>query len=226
MSENADNDFLKKMEESILNRLATTRKEDADYKTLVNTELAYVEKFKDETFYDKELKKLADKYIEGLNIQKEALKKEFIYEYQIEWQKGLVYRCEVLKALHDNYNFLTDNADFIGTYVSQYEDHKTLLDAYYAIEEDIAAQFSNVDHNMWTLGDDEFYCTLKNNTKYEYSTTFVVDFFDSNGIMFESSETYIENIKPGSSYVVSLYIEDSYRLETFHWSNYYDDVKI
>ncbi len=225
MSENADNDFLKKIEESILNRLSTTRKEDADYKTLVNTELAYVEQFKDKTFYDKELKALADKYIEGLNIQKEALKKEYVYEYQIDWQKGLVYRCEVLKALHDKYNFLTDNADFIGTYVSQYEDQKTLLEAYYAIEKDIDSQI-NADNFKWNFDGYEFSCTVKNNTEYEYSTTFGIKFYDSNGTMYESDETYIENIKPGSSYVVSFVLEDSNRCDHYAWHNYYDDVKI
>ena len=225
MMENADNDFLKKIEESVLNRLSTTRKEDTDAKTLVNTELAYVEQFKDKTFYDEDLKALANKYIEGLYIQKEALKKEYIYEYQVDWQKGLVYRYEVLKALHDKYSFLTNNADFIGIYVSQYQDQKTLLDAYYAIEKDIDSQI-NDDNFEWNFDGYHFSCIVKNNTDYEYSTTFGIQFYDSNETMYESDETYIENIKPGSSYVISFVLDDSNRCDHYTWHNYYNDIKI
>lgn len=224
MRENADYDFLKKIEESILNRMETNKKEDVDRTTLVNTELAFVEGFKEKTFYDENLKALANKYIEGLSIQKEALKKEYIYEYQIEWQKGIVYRYEVLKALYENYNFLTENNDFIGTYVSQYEDEKELFNAYNAIEKDLDSQL-NADDFKWGLKDYEFYCTIKNNTQYEYSTAFVVNFLDSKGIMYESNETYIENIKPGSSYVVSVYISNPDKLHSFEWYNYYGDIK-
>lgn len=74
MDEKADNEFLAKIEESILGRMKTSN--DKDYATLVNTELTLLAGFKEKEFYDSELKRLAEKYIEGLNIQKDALKKQ------------------------------------------------------------------------------------------------------------------------------------------------------
>lgn len=44
------------------------------------------------------------------------------------------------------------------------------------------------------------------------------------GIMFESTQAYIPNIKPHSSYKVSEYISDSYQVAGFEWNNYYTEV--
>ena len=57
MRENADYDFLEAIEKSILGRQGASG--DADYATLVNTELVYLEEFKDKTFYDIELKEMS-----------------------------------------------------------------------------------------------------------------------------------------------------------------------
>jgi hypothetical protein len=45
--------------------------------------------------------------------------------------------------------------------------------------------------------------------------------------MFESNSVYIEGIKPGSNYIVSVYIEDISRFDgsKSEWYNYYSDVK-
>ena len=87
MTENADYAFLADIEASILNRMENSNTDD--YSKLVNTELAYVEKYGDKEFYNAELKAIVDKYIEGLHAQKDALKKEMYFEYQIEWQRGM-----------------------------------------------------------------------------------------------------------------------------------------
>lgn len=223
MRENADYDFLADIEKSILGRMDSASTGTADHSSLVNTELAYLEKYQSLSFYDAELEKLAHKYIDGLLIQKEALKKVQIYEYQISWQEGSVYRYEVLSELYSKYNFLTDNTEFVGTYVSQYADQKALLDAYYAIEEDIAAQLT--DDVMWNYKDNQIYYTVKNNTAYTYSTVFQVYFYDSEGTQYESGEAVIENIAPGSSYVISVYLFDTSRFDYFLWYNYYTDIK-
>ena len=225
MRSHADYKFLEKLEQSVLERLETTSTENFDRSAVVNTELSYVGKFKNEEFYDSELKKIAKKYIKGLNIQKDSLKKEFEYEYQIEWQRGIVYRFEALKEAYENYDFLKDNDKFIGTYISRYEDEKKLLEAYDAIEKDIGEQTKNEDF-LWHLErDNEFHCTIKNNTKYTYSTVFEVFFYDKNKVQFDSATAYVENIRPNTSYKVSVYLSDSYKLEDFGWSNYYSDVK-
>lgn len=223
MNENSDYEFLAALEASVLDRIDSVSNTNYDSATVVNTELFYVEKYGDSTFYDANLKALAEKYIEGLKIQKEALKKENEYEIQIEWQRGLVYRYEVLRDLYEQYNFLESNKDFVATYVSACDDQRALLDAYDALEADIGAQTTAEDFTWWLDGH-EFYCTIKNNTQYRFSTTFDISFIDADGVIFEESSTYIENITAGSSYKVSFYISHPEQLDSFMWSNYYDDV--
>lgn len=224
MSTHADYDFLKKLEQSILERMETTSSENFDRTSIVNTELSHLESFKDKEFYDAELKKIAEKYIKGLETQKESLSKEYEYEYQIEWQRGIVYRYEALKEAYDKYGFLKDNNKFVGTYISRYEDEKNLLEAYDAIEEDIGTQTKSEDFS-WYYDDYEFYCTIKNNTDYTYSTVFEIFFYDEDNVQFDSGTAYIENIKPNSSYKVSFYLSNPNNLHEFTWYNYYDDVK-
>lgn len=223
MTENADYEFLAALEKSILDRLDSVSNTNYDNATVVNTELVYVEKFQDATFYDSELSVLANKYIEGLHIQKEALKKENAYEVQIEWQRGLVYRYEVLYDLFENYDFLADNTEFVGTYVSACADQRALLDAYDAIEADIGTQTTAEDF-MWWIDGNEFYCTLVNNTEYKFSTIFEIAFIDVDGVIFEEASAYIENITAGSSYKVSFYVSNPDQIDAVRWINYYDEV--
>lgn len=223
MNEKSDYEFLDTIEKSILNRMSLSN-QNADYKKMVNTELAYLEKYEKAEFYDNQLMRLAKKYIEGLSIQKDALSKEFIWEYQLLWQKGLVYRGEVLKSLYDNYNFLSEDTNFIGTYISEVEDNKKLLNAYEKIEADITSQLT--ENYEWSLTDENYlYGEVTNNTEYTYSTTYEYSFYDVNNTLFDSNQKTIENIKPGDRYSISVYIPEPDRVNNFKWNNYYLDVK-
>lgn len=224
MTEKADYAFLSDIEQSILNRMEKSTDGDSDYSKLVNTELAYLDKYTNADFYDDTLKQLAAKYVEGLNLQKEALTFESESEYQLAWQRGLVYREEVMLELYTNYDFLSDNADFIGTYIAEVENEQWLLKAYEDIEADIGSQIT--DDSVWTIEDGNNVCgTLKNNTEYTISTIFEFRFYDADEVMYESNETYIENIKPGTGYTVSVPISNPDRCNRFEFKNYYTDVK-
>ena len=61
---------------------------------------------------------------------------------------------------------------------------------------------------QWTLDEYEMWCIVNNNTDYEFSTVYEISFYNSDGIMFESTQAYIPNIKPHSSYKVYEYIND------------------
>ena len=230
MTTNADYDFLSALETSVLDRMVTT---ETDFSKLVRTELAYLERFSNMTFYDARLKELADLYLKGLHAQKDALEEEYEADYQIGWQAGLVYRYESLKLLYEEYEFLADNKDFIATYVMNYEPQKDLLDAYRAIEDDIHAQTSSADFDFgcdfsYTGDSGTVYCTLKNNTPHTYSTVFEFSFLSGDNTLFYSNTAYIENIKPGSSYVVEVYVDFTHcATEDFiwNWNNYYYDVQ-
>lgn len=223
MTENADYSFLADIEKSVLGRMNAP--DGTAHSQLVNTELAYLEKYEDKTFYNEDLKEIADKYIEGLHVQKESMDKEIYCEEQIEWQRGLVLRYEALNELYKKYDFLTENAEFIGTYIASLEDQQYVLNGYYAIEDDIGAQTSAEDFTWWLDDEDySFYCTLTNNTKYTFGTYFEFGFIDADGVVFETNTAYIDNITPGMTYVVEVYISDPDRLEQFTWFNYYDYI--
>lgn len=78
---------------------------------------------------------------------------------------------------------------------------------------------------MWNVTATGISCTIKNNTEYQYSTTFEMSFIDENGVIFETGSDDIENIFPGNSYEVSIYVSDPDRIFDAQWSNYYSDVK-
>lgn len=224
MHENSDYDFLADLEKSVLNRIETVSNTDYLEEIVVDTELAYVGKYTNATFYDPALESIADKYIEGLNVQKNGLKKEYIYQRQIEWLRGITIRYEALSELYSDYNFLSDNAEFIATYVAQVDNQKALYKAYCAIEADVSEQI-NSDDFSWYVGDNEVTFTLKNNTEYEFTTTFELSFYDADNIMYESGSDTIENVKPGTAYSVSIYIYDENRLDGIDYQNYYSNVK-
>lgn len=223
MSENADNDFLSALESAVTDRINSVNNENYDNKTIVNAELAYVEKYTDATFYDENLKSLAEKYIDGLNTQKDALRNGESSELQIEWQRGIVSRYEVLRDLYEQYDFLSNNTDFVAIYVSSCDDQKALLNAYEALDADIEKQMS-ADDFQWFIRGNEVYWTLKNNTDYTFSTTFNIALYGADDVRFDESIDNIENIPSGSSYTVSFYVGSPNRISSFDWSNYYDAV--
>lgn len=223
MTENADYAFLDDLKSSVLSRLNSP--DNTEYSVLVDTELAYLEKYSKMTFYDNNLKEIADKYIEGLHVQKEALKKDTRWDYQIEWQRGLVLRYEALVDSYEKFNFLSDNPEFVGIYVADLEIQQYILNGYNAIENDLNEQM-NSESFSWELGRGGYsiYCTLKNNTDYTFGMYVEVSFYDINNVLFETNTSYIQEIKPGDTYNVEVYISNASRVDRFEWNTYYDYV--
>jgi len=223
MKKNADNEFLSKIETSILERIETISDDTFDRATVVNAELFHLESFAEKKFYDEELKELANKYIEGLNIQKEALGKDLEYEYQIDWQKGIVMRYEVLNKLHEEYGFLKDNSQFVATYVSGLAEQQKLLKAYETIEKDLSSQ--NTKDMTWEFDGVNITHTFKNNTEYSFSSIWEITYYDANNTIVGTESTYVENIKAGNSYLVSFFVPNPEKVDHYSWHNYYAEVK-
>lgn len=226
MHENSDYEFLSELEKSILDRMESVNQDETDFAKIVNKELVYVEKFKDATFYDDELKEIANGYIYGLYVQREALEKEYYYQYQIEWQRGMVIREDALYKLYNDYNFMSDNNDFVTIYIVNYGNSKELLTALETIEADLTAQLEDEGFSsVWDADSRTISFTLQNNTEYTYDTIFEFDFLNENGTLLESNDVYIRNIKPHSSFVVSVYVFNIYNVRTYNYQNYYENVK-
>ena len=163
-----DEAFLSSIEESVLDRMEATSSGKSDLTLIVNKELAYLQKYRSANFSDEQLSGIAKKYLDGLDLQKQSLMEAYEWESQIEWQEGLVYRLEALKALYEEYDFLMDNKDFVAGYILLYDQEAALLRAYNTLEDDIGQQLSSDSLKCyWSNYDCCF--DLWNNTAYQFS---------------------------------------------------------
>ena len=81
----SDSAFLSAIETSVLDRMTTSAEDKTDkndYLLIVNKELAYLQEFETAEFSDSQLADIAKKYIDGLNLQKEALSAAHVWEAQ------------------------------------------------------------------------------------------------------------------------------------------------
>ena len=196
MTENADYSFLSDLEASVLRRMEKNALERSDLVTMVETELAYVEKYENETFYDSELKKLAKQYIGGLHMQKDSFNEQWLEERQINWQEGLVTRYTVLNTLYEKYGFCDDNKDFIGTYINQLNSQKGLLKAYKDLQTFLETEvftYENIKEE-WKNNYVTLTYSIKNTTKYSFDVYFEFDYLTGKYNNGDASDTdYIED---------------------------------
>lgn len=219
-----DQEFLSSLEQSILWRM--DNKEDSNRAMLVDTELATLERYRETPLSDASIAAARDEYMSGLDIQKDALSREYKADIQIEWQKGAVARYGALKSLYEACGFLSDNPEFIGSYVKGYENQSKLLTAYQAIEADIDSQVDRIaTDEVWTDYSVSF--EVDNNTEYQYDSMWECSFKNESGTVTENASCYVENVKPHSRYAVTFYFaNDDSGFGGFDWNNYYANVVI
>lgn len=217
-----DKEFLVEIEAAVLERMNAIANTNQERRIAVGAELYQIAPFAEKDFLDDQLKHLANQYINGLQLQKEASEAEFDYEEPITWYEGLVACYEVLNALHRDYDFLSDNSKFIATYVSQFDEKKALLTAYKALEEDLLQQcagelVNDYDGTNMSL-------TFSNNTEYEYSTIWKITYFDINGTAVGTESTEIENICAGQNYTVYFYVPLPEKTDNYEFTAYFTNV--
>lgn len=218
-----DDMFLAAMEESVLDRMKASVSKSADLTLMVDKELAYLQEYDSAEFYDAQLEGIAKKYLEGLNLQKESLSATHKWESQVEWQEGLVYRLEALKELYDEYDFLTENKDFIATYILAYDREESRLRALNSLENDVGTQMESDSFRVYWSDHDccfEFW----NNTAYQFSSVFEIRIFDRNKNLIEQQEYEVIDIRPDTGYTVSIYVEKPWEANGWEINNYYTDI--
>lgn len=201
MSENADYEFIQAIEDSVNNRQVMIEK-GASLSEIVDAELYRLGTFKDKVFYDKDLDKLAESYITGLDVQKDALSKKYS-EYQIMWYEGMVQRYETLCSLNEDYGAFSDDARFIDTYKTQLDENINYLDALKTIDADLVSQLDGVEFkyvNSYTMS-----AMYTNNTKYDFDITFYFTFYKDE-VRVDETTDYFQNIKAGEKNDLSFYI--------------------
>ena len=220
-----DCSFMMVLEESLLHRMEATSKESWDDRSLISTELAYLNEFRNADFFDMVLGMYADSYIRGLDKQLESLNYERTVSSQLGWNGGMVVRCEVLEFLYREYHFMEDNKDFVGTYINQLEYHQKWLDAMNAMEINGHKRVKDPVGNQSYV---EYY--FKNDTKYTSTQTFEVTFWkdkDRKQLLGTSSAT-VENIGPYGQYTVRIPVPATVQGDAYYfsWSNYYNEILI
>ena len=214
--------FLAALKESVTRRMEMYQKENTDGRSLVSSEYAYLEQFRNASFFDKEIQKQAKKYLSGLDSQNKAFNYEYYYEYQRDWNTGLVARYEALDALYREYNFMADDYNFIGEYINQLPHYQNWLKAFNKLEKD--------GHHMVK----DMYCTryyvelyFKNDTEYRSSQVFNLTLWNyEHTTQLGTVSTTIENIQPNQEYTVRIYVPSSadngYWVD--NWDNYYTEI--
>ena len=218
----ADQQFSKDLKKSI--RWRQKHKDDTDWATLVDAELAKLEKYRSADFSSETVKNSCTKYLEGLDTQKAALGEAFKSDEQIEWQKGMVLRYEALGELYKETGFLATDDDFVANYIAGLDKEKKLLAALEALEADIDSQTDRIaNEETWTDYSVSF--EVENNTDYQFDTAWECSLKNESGTVTENSTCQIDNVKPHSRYTVTFYFTNpDSGYGGFDWNNYYTDI--
>lgn len=219
MHENSDYDFLETMSKSIMKRYEASEEND-DREKCIEIELEMIGDFKNKTFYDLELKQLADDYIDGVEIEKKSLT-ETDGNKQLKYYEGHAKRFKTLKKLTDNYGLLNDNIDYKTNYYNQADKEIEYYTAYKEIEADLKEQFG--ENVLCDYVDDvTSRIRIKNNTKYDYDMTIHFVFYDGDDTIVETNEVYYEDIKAGKKYNLDFYFPINAESFDYYTEEYID----
>ena len=220
-----DCQFMQDLESSVLRRMEINAKEKSELTTIVNTELAYLEKYENASFYSKRLYSQALRYISGLKMQKTALEQIYQWKYQEYWYTGLLERYSALNVLYEEYDFLADNRDFIGQYINQYDYWKQWVEAFNALNAMFReAYFKEENHRQ----DSQYiYFTFTNTTKYTFTNQMDFWIYDYEGVnLLDTASIVTEDIRPGDTVTVKLYVGNYRTWLIKKYGNWYPEIKI
>lgn len=196
MHENADYSFLETMSEALMKRYEISKETD-DAEMCVGVELEMLGDFKDQTFYDEKLKKIATQYIDGVELEKESFGKSNGRK-QLTYYEGRAKRFEMLKLLTDNYGFLSDNVDYKVAYYNVADEEIEYYKALKEIETDLDEQFKD-EINVESDGLNAQF-QIKNNTEYNYDILIHFTFYGADGSVVGTDERYYEDVFAGKNY--------------------------
>lgn len=212
MNEKADYKFINDLSKAVMKRHDLSM-QNKDIEICIDYELNALSKYKDEDFYDKDLKALAVKYINGVQLQKNALS-EVEGGQQIKHYQGFAERLTALKSLTDKYGLLKDNEDYIATYYNYADKAVENYEAIKAIEKDLD-QLKNVDSDYVDDFTQRF--VLKNHTKYSYDLSMSFTFYNSQKIAIDQYSTIYENIEPNQTRYLDFYWPSD--AVSFNWAS-------
>jgi len=202
MQEHSDYNFLSDLEECIRTRVEM-EEADEDILRIVNKEFRQINNYVSLTFYDRDLKNYALQYIEGLELQRLALR-HAQSNSQLLWHEGLTTSYSALEKINKYFPFFVNDQEFITTYLSRNETSNKLYHIY--MDLDIALAIQTRIASELTIIDDETMCIpFVNETEYTYELIFYFDFYDIDNNLVESTAEHFECILPNQDYVLYFY---------------------
>lgn len=196
-----EQEFILALEEAIKNRLSQADK-DVNRVTIVNSELLRLQKYYNADFKDWRLKRMAQQYIDGIQLQKQSFDETY-YDATLLWLRGMVERYEALNSIYQQYDAFTDIDGFADSYIYSLDMQKEQLSAIKSINSDLHAQLRG--ENTATSKQYSMSMDYTNNTNYDFSVQFYITFVDKNDKKIESTTTYFENIRTDSTYTFETY---------------------
>ncbi len=189
---------------------STAQLQKAD-RLFVESELDAIGDLADYEFEDTEIKQLAEKYMKGLQLQKEGVQYQGTTEYtkqQQTWDLGYYYRIICISELHDKYG-LTVNSRYKQVFEDCIAEVVTAKKAV-AVQEFVDKLSATIEYSLDYEKSDEwdtcYTAIINNTTDYEIDSLEIdVDFLDANGVVVYQTADYLSNIKPGSKIKSSIY---------------------
>lgn len=194
----------------------TTAEQQKAYASYVKAEKNAIGKLKKYEFEDKDLKKAAETYMKGLDLQEEGVQYQGTDDYTNQnktWTLGYNYRAVAIYELNKDFG-LTVSSKYksdLDDFVSQY----TVAKKEVAIQEYVNSLYDSIVYTKDESRSDEYdiyyTATIENTTEYTIdSITIQVDFKDASGVILDQESDYIQTFSSGSKIQSTI---DYYELE-------------
>lgn len=165
-----------------------------DYFTeCVEKELSILSKYKDGVFSDVQIRKLANEYIKGLEMQKNSLKyyNNDYSKYEIEWGAGYDIRCTALIELVDNYgvNIEEERIRDLRTNAQVVKEEAEFERKIEEMLKDVKFEKTKDEYGL------KYYSAIVENTsgKSFANFDFNIKLLDSDGVVIENQWAYATN---------------------------------
>lgn len=227
--DSVDQAFLKDMEKATAARWKLADKEVTEetdekehYTKLVSSETDILAKYKDKQFNDVKLQALAEKYLDGLDKQKEAVKyiNVDLDKYDTLWSEGYDLRSTVLLQLQEEYNVKLDEDGFAdlktnAQIVNTEKEYKTKID-----EMIKNIKFAPTKEHDWY----EYSAVVENTSGVAMDyLELEIDLMDKDGVVVDTAQIYHSNVwKPNQK--IKLEFQTDKEVSKMEWTADYDII--
>ena len=181
----------------------------------VNAELDAIGDLDEYEFEDQDLKKLAETYMMGLELQKEGIQYQGTTEYtkqQQTWDLGYNYRAVCMTDLYNEYGLTVDEKfkNNLDDFVAESLTAKKSI----AVQEYVDELPSKVEYVKDEEKSDDwstyYKAVIENTTEYEIDSLEIeIDFLDASGVVIYQTSDSLKNIKAGGKVQSSIYYDSS-----------------